>query len=151
MLRFCSLRWNVRHVNMASSSSGLYCPRWGMGLPNMASDVGLISLSRNGHLIGIWIPDALPETESKDLIGRWKQTISILKLWEHTSAETLPAESDKENFKRIQTWPVKYCSSEIAWKQDGWLCKGRFTRYDFVAYNKLTTGLRHDLRPTQQS
>ena len=25
--------------------------------------------------------------------------------------------------------------------------KGRFTRYDFVAYNKLTTGLRHDLGP----
>ena len=24
--------------------------------------------------------------------------------------------------------------------------KGRFTRYDFVAYNKLSTGLRHDLR-----
>ena len=23
--------------------------------------------------------------------------------------------------------------------------KGRFTRYDFVAYNKLATGLRHDL------
>ena len=26
-----------------------------------------------------------------------------------------------------------------------WSSKGRFTRYDFVAYNKLTTGLRHDL------
>ena len=25
--------------------------------------------------------------------------------------------------------------------------KGRFTRYDFVAYDKLTTGLRHDLEP----
>ena len=25
--------------------------------------------------------------------------------------------------------------------------KGRFTRYDFVAYDKLTTGLRHDLGP----
>ena len=23
--------------------------------------------------------------------------------------------------------------------------KGRFTRYDFVAYDKLTTGLRHEL------
>ena len=29
--------------------------------------------------------------------------------------------------------------------------KGRFTRYDFVAYSKLTTGLRHDLGPTRQS
>ena len=28
--------------------------------------------------------------------------------------------------------------------------KGRFTRYDFDAYNKLTTGLRHDLGPTRQ-
>ena len=27
------------------------------------------------------------------------------------------------------------------------LPKGRFTRYDFVAYDKLTTGLRHDLGP----
>ena len=25
------------------------------------------------------------------------------------------------------------------------LPKGRFTRYDFVAYDKLTTGLRHEL------
>ena len=30
-------------------------------------------------------------------------------------------------------------------------CKGRFTRYDFVAYNKLTTGLQPDLEPVRQS
>ena len=29
--------------------------------------------------------------------------------------------------------------------------KSRFTWYDFVAYNRLTTGLQHDLGPTQQS
>ena len=28
--------------------------------------------------------------------------------------------------------------------------KGRFTRYDFVACDKLTTGLRHDLRLSQR-
>ena len=31
------------------------------------------------------------------------------------------------------------------------LCKGRFTRYDFVAYDKLTTGLRHELFRVNQT
>ena len=30
-------------------------------------------------------------------------------------------------------------------------CKGRFTRYDFVAYDKLTTGLRHELFRVNQT
>ena len=29
--------------------------------------------------------------------------------------------------------------------------KGRFTRYDFVAYDKLTTGLRHELFRVNQT
>ena len=33
------------------------------------------------------------------------------------------------------------------WRISAWEAKGRFTRYDFVAYDKLTTGLRHDLGP----
>ena len=31
------------------------------------------------------------------------------------------------------------------------LSKGRFTRYDFVAYDKLTTGLRHELFRVNQT
>ena len=31
------------------------------------------------------------------------------------------------------------------------ICKGRFTRYDFVAYDKLTTGLRHELSRVNQT
>ena len=30
-------------------------------------------------------------------------------------------------------------------------CKGRFTRYDFVAYDKLTTRLRHELLRVNQT
>ena len=32
-----------------------------------------------------------------------------------------------------------------------WSPKGRFTRYDFVAYDKLTSGLRHELFRVNQS
>ena len=35
--------------------------------------------------------------------------------------------------------------------QAGVLSKGRFTRYDFVAYDKLTTGLRHELFRVNQT
>ena len=33
----------------------------------------------------------------------------------------------------------------------GRLSKGRFTLYDFVAYDKLTTGLRHELFRVNQT
>ena len=40
------------------------------------------------------------------------------------------------------------CQKDVKRLPKTTVCKGRFTRYNFVAYNKLTTGLRHDLGPT---
>ena len=39
----------------------------------------------------------------------------------------------------------------IWWSSSILFAKGRFTRYDFVAYDKLTTGLRHELFRVNQT
>ena len=44
----------------------------------------------------------------------------------------------KETQNPFQSWPLPRDPISSAHK-------GRFTRYDFVAYDKLTTGLRHEL------
>ena len=49
--------------------------------------------------------------------------------------------------------PCYYCHSFLSWQNTRLYtpCKGRFTRYAFVAYDKLTTGLRHELFRVNQT
>ena len=46
-----------------------------------------------------------------------------------------------------------YRDTSLSWIDRNALevAKGRFTRYDFVAYDKLTTGLRHELFRVNQT
>ena len=102
-----------------------------------------LTLSRNGSTVNYgkfqW-NDVFPRRHENR--SKWKFGL----LWKHNCASWL------QRYRSIQTKafaPATH-ANETPWLKL-YLCKGRFTRYDFVAYDKLTTGLRHELFRVNQT
>ena len=86
-----------------------------------------------------------------NLTGRINGVVGLTGFSDRRMCELLLGPYKSGRNKGVVVWPGSTVYEQWTFEGTREKPKGRFTRYDYVAYDKLTTGLRHELFRVNQT